>query len=445
MRYTDAVDFVFGFTNYEFTPLSAASAGSLRLERLRALLARLGNPQQGRHSVHITGSKGKGSTAQMVATLLRQTGERVGLFTSPHLHSPRERIAIDGDPISEQEFADLTARLQPEVEAVNAQRPDDRLTTFELLTALGFLAFRERGCDWQVIEVGLGGRLDATNVLDEKDVCIFTPISLEHTAILGPTTAAIAADKAGILRRGCRAVMGLQDAEAAAVLRDACAELDVPLDSIEERCTWKLLAATETEQHCQIKTPHAVYSFQLPLLGGFQIENAAAALMAIEALADRGAQLTRRQVAAGFAAVRWPGRVEIVGRRPLVIVDGAHNAASAQRLAETLLSSAGLDTPTLFIIGTLQDKDLDGIVEQLATIAQTVFAVRPNHPRARDPEEIARAFAKKGVTATAAGTVQEGLRAALAYVTPDWLVCVTGSLYVVSEARQLLLNTGPER
>src|SRR5579884_3268263 len=234
MDFIEAVRWIQSFADYEAAPLDRVARERLALGPLRALLERLGNPQRGRGTVHITGSKGKGSTAAMIAALLQGCGFRTALYTSPHLHTIRERIQVDRALIGQEEFARLASMLRVEAEAVIAS--GQRLTTFELLTALGFLHFREACAEWQVVEVGLGGTLDATNVLDEKDVCVFTPIGLEHTAILGDTVAKIATDKAGILRRGARAVMGLQRESAAEVLRAACARLDVPLLEVASVC-----------------------------------------------------------------------------------------------------------------------------------------------------------------------------------------------------------------
>ena len=234
MEFADAAAWILNHTNHEVVALSGAPAQRLELRPLRALLARLGEPQRGRGGVHLTGSNGKGSTASMIAAMLQGAGARVGLYTSPHLHTMRERIRIDGEPIAPDDFAALTVELMPHAAATEAET--GKLTVFEILTALGFMAFRAANCDWQVIEVGLGGTLDATNVLDEKQVCVFTPIDLEHTAILGNTVAQIASDKAGILRPGVRAVMSLQREPAADALRAAAARLGVTLHEVAQEC-----------------------------------------------------------------------------------------------------------------------------------------------------------------------------------------------------------------
>jgi dihydrofolate synthase/folylpolyglutamate synthase len=439
VNFEEAFTWLFGFTDYEFTPLSEASATALQLGRLRLLLERLGEPQLGQKTVHITGSKGKGSTASMIAALLSGAGLKTGLYTSPHLDSICERIAIGGEPIAEDEFADLASVLRPAAERTNQTSGDSALTTFELLTALAFLAFKTHGCDWQVIEVGMGGRLDATNVLDRKELCVFTPISLEHTAILGSTTAEIATDKSGILRRGARAVLAPQDPSAGAVLRRACEGLDVPYELIDQMCAWTAERSGLDGQHCVVQTPRQTYRFFLPLLGAHQVENAAAALMGIESLRDTGVDMQPEQAATALESIRWPGRLEVVRREPVVIVDGAHNAASAARLAETLRDlSEGRDPGIELVIGTLADKDLVGIVRALAPAASRVYAVEPNHPRARAAAEIASAFAAAGVSVEECGPVPAGLQRAFQEADRGGLICVAGSLYAVAEARAAL-------
>ncbi|HZQ36907.1 MAG TPA: Mur ligase family protein, partial [Dehalococcoidia bacterium] len=334
MTFTEAAAWILSFANYELVSLDRATASRRELRPLRELLALLGDPQRSRGGVHLTGSKGKGSVAAMIAAMLRACGLRTGLYTSPHLHTIRERMQVDGEPIAEGEFARLCSLMRPHVEAIVAGGA--RLTTFELLTALGFLHFHEQGAEWQVVEVGLGGTLDATNVLDEKQLCVFTPIGLEHTEILGDTVQQIAADKAGILRPGVRAVMGLQRESAAEVLRSACAERGATLLEVASACQLARGRSGLDGQELRLRTPLADYKARLPLVGRFQAENAATAILGMEQLIDAGVPFTPQAAAAGLAEVRWPARVEILKRSPLVVVDGAHSPDSARRLAQTV-------------------------------------------------------------------------------------------------------------
>lgn len=439
LSYNEAIRYLYSFANYEIIPLERAPAAALDLRRVRELLARVGNPQRGRHTVHITGSKGKGSTAAMIAAILRGAGFRVGLFTSPHLHRETERVQVNGEPMAEADLVRLVETVQPHVEAINASGTHGRLTTFELRTALGFLYFREQGVDWQVVEVGLGGRLDATNVLDEKELCVFTPVSLEHTHILGDTVAKIATDKSGILRRGTRAVMGLQRESAAEVFRSACAALDVPLEEVALACKMAPGRADADGQEMRLRTPRAEYRIRLPLLGRHQLENAATAVLGVENLALDIAPAT---VSAALAEVRWPGRLEVIKRRPLLVIDGAHNGDSARRLAQALRAHFSFRR-LILVVGLNADKDLKTFARELAPLDPDVIATRARLPRAAPPETVGDAFRAEGCPVRTAPSVAEAVDDALNEAGPGDLVCVTGSLYVVAEARGWVLGIVP--
>ena len=443
MTYAEALRWLYSFTDYELTPLSSADAARLELRPLRTLLSRLGDPQRGRHTVHITGSKGKGSTAAMLAAMLTAAGQRTGLFTSPHLHRETERIRVDGEPIGGDELVRLAATMKPHVGAVVAG--GDRLTTFDLRTALAFLAFREHAAGWQVVEVGLGGRLDSTNVLDEKDLCIFTPVSLEHTQVLGNTVAEIATDKAGILRRGCRAVMAPQRESAADIFRARCAELDVPLEEVAAVCAMTIDKADADGQSFRLKTPRNTYRVQLPLLGRHQVENAATAILGLENLSEMGVDAEPRSVVSALAEVSWPGRLEVVKRRPWVVLDGAHNTDSARRLVQALRSTFSPQR-TILVVGLNADKDLAGFAAVLTDglPGLNVIATRSTIRRAIDPVDVAQAFTDLGASVRVAHTVNAAVDDALAEAGTADLVCVTGSLYVVAEARAWLLGILPD-
>jgi dihydrofolate synthase/folylpolyglutamate synthase len=440
--YGEAIRYLYSFANYEFTSLDRASAATLDLRRMRELLARFGDPQRGRHSVHITGSKGKGSTAMMIAEILRRSGHRTGLYTSPHLHRETERVRVDGEPIPETDLVRLVEMLKPEVEAINAAGVHGRLTTFELRTALAFLFFREQNVDWQVIEVGLGGRLDATNVLDQKELCVFTPVSLEHTRILGDTVAQIATDKSGILRRGARAVMGLQRESAADVFRAACAALDVPLEEVAASCRMAPGRADADSQEMRLRTPRADYRLTLPLLGRHQLENAATAVLAVENLRGSGVDASPEVVRAALAEVKWPGRLEVIKRRPLLVLDGAHNGDSARRLAQALRAHFSFRR-LLLVAGLNADKDVAAFAREFAGLDPEVTATRSRLPRAAPPDDVAAAFRAEGMPARTSPSVAQAVDDALAEAGPADLVCVTGSLYVVAEARGWVLGIVP--
>ncbi|MHB8575272.1 MAG: bifunctional folylpolyglutamate synthase/dihydrofolate synthase [Dehalococcoidia bacterium] len=440
MNFADAAAWLLSFANYEVTPLDAAPAAKLELRPLRELLTRLGDPQRGRGTVHLTGSKGKGSTAAMIAAMLQAAGERTALYTSPHLHTIRERMRVDGELISEDEFAALTSALRPEAEAMIAA--GSRLTTFELLTALGFFCFRERGATWQVVEVGLGGTLDATNVLDEKQLCVFTPIGLEHTAILGDTVAQIATDKAGILRPGVRAVMAVQRESAAEVLRAACAAQGATLAEVAAVCQLSRQKGGADGQELRLRTPRADYKLRLPLAGRFQAENAATAVLGMEQLVDAGVEFTPQIAARALAEVRWPGRLEVLKRSPLVMVDGAHSPDSAKRLAQALKEDFSYRTLYL-VFGASRDKNLPEIAAAFATLDPVVMATAADHPRSAPAATAGQAFQDQGMLVRLAPDVATAMDTAMSEAGSGDLVLATGSLFVVAEARAAVLGLTP--
>ncbi len=435
MQYVEALHLLQRRDDWERTG-SAADADRWDIRRMRSLLARLGNPHLGRRTVHVAGSKGKGSVAAMIAATLRQADRRTGLYTSPHLHRFIERIAIDGEPIAPEEFGRLLGEVWPQIEAEDTDGRYGAVSTFEALTALAFVAFRERDVEWQVLEVGLGGRLDATNVFDVKDVCVITPISLEHTAILGDTVAQIAGEKGGIITPGARVVMSPQRESAAEVVRRVCAERGSELIEVAQTCALTRTRHDRDGQEFTLRTPRATYRLRLPLLGRHQLDNAATAVLAIEAL---GAEIDETAVREGLAAVRWPCRIELLKRHPLVVADGAHNRDSARRLVQTLRDDLGLQDAVL-IVGCSGDKDLVALASELTPIATHVIATRSRSPRAKDPAEIATVFAEQEVPVAVEEPVGAAVDAALAQGGPADAVVVCGSLFVAAEAREHVLG-----
>jgi dihydrofolate synthase/folylpolyglutamate synthase len=434
MDYRQALEYLLAFADFE---RSGRFQDRPDVEPVLSLLRRLGDPQLGRATVHIAGSKGKGSVAAMVESILRADGRSTGLFTSPHLHSYTERIRIDGEPLGEGEWARLTAAVREVVEG--GAVPEGRsLVTFDLLTALAFLAFRERGVDCQVLEVGLGGRLDSTNVFEVKDVCAVTAIGLEHTDVLGDTVEAIAAEKAGIVRPGATVVIGPQPHEAAReVVRRAAADAGCTVVDATESYSWQRLSHDLDGQTFALRRPGGVLQLRLPLLGEHQLENAATAVACVDALAGRGLTIGEAAIEDGLARVRWPGRMEVLLRRPLVIADGAHNGDSARRLRECLTDYLSCRSAFL-IVGMSAGKDAAGFARELAPIARRLVAVRSAHPRAMPPQEVAAAFAAAGADAQPAEKVGEALDEALAAVEGEEVICLTGSLFVAAEGRAYL-------
>jgi dihydrofolate synthase/folylpolyglutamate synthase len=430
--------------------VQSREAARFNLERVRSLLARLGNPHLGRGTIHVAGSKGKGSVAAMIASVLRAAGVHAGLYTSPHLHRITERIAVDGEAISPDDLARLTEPLRDAVAAENADGARGQMTTFEALTALAFLYFRERGVEWQVLEVGLGGRLDATNVVEEKAVCVITPISLEHTAVLGETVGQIAAEKAAIITPGATVVMGLQPARggAAEVIRRACAERGAHLLEVAQACAVTRLGFSSEGQDFRLRTPCGTYGLRLPLLGRHQLENAATAVLALESLPDRqaglpdhGLTIPEAALRRGLQEVRWPARLEIIRRRPLVVLDGAHNVDSVRRLCQALEEYLAYSR-AIVVAGFSADKDIGAIaaeMERLPRLAR-VIATRSPHPRAAPADAVAAAFLEREIETTWEEDVPAALEVALSLAAPEDVVCVMGSLFVAAEARRHILG-----
>ena len=437
--YQQALDYLYSFVDYE-TMHQPRDSVSYDLRRMYQLLDRLGNPQQKAPSLHVAGTKGKGSVAAMIASALTAAGYKTGLYTSPHLVDLRERFRIDGQLIPQSAIIELAQRLKPEVTAVNTEAAYGQLTTFELLTALGFLYFAGEGVDFQVIEAGLGGRLDATNVID-AGVCVITSINLDHTEVLGGTLAAIASEKAGIIKPGAMVISAPQPEEAARVIEAACRQQTAGLVKVGREVTWEGHGLADGRQRLAVTGRLGSYRLSLPLLGRYQQENAAVAVAALEVLADKGFNISRQSIIGGLDTVSWPGRFQVLGHQPLLIVDGAHNPAAARELRKSLeYYLASVDEvfkPAVLVFGTSCDKDIANIVPELYPFFDKVVAARSRHPRSVTTADVAAEFAKHGVAVQQADTVARAIAQARQLAGENGLVCVTGSLFVVGEALEV--------
>ena len=440
--YKKAVDRLLSLTDLERVSGQAPHVRRYDLTRTEALLQRLDNPHLDIPTVHITGTKGKGSTAAMISSVLAAQGYRPGLFTSPHLHTFRERIQYMNEPVTEEGFASLVGELWPTVERMNREESYGEVTTFELLTAMAFTHFKGQGADVQVVEVGLGGRRDSTNLV-RPSVCVITSISLDHTHILGDTVEQIAEDKAGIIKSGSVAVVGPQVPQVMGVIERACREKEVPLVSVERECSWTKQASDLDGQSFRLSTSWGEFDLWTPLLGGYQLENAATALAALQVMAQRGLSLSRDALDRGFRSVRWPGRMEVLGRAPLLVADGAHNPYSAGRLMEALKEYFEFRR-LIGVVGVLADKGLEGIAQELAQGLSIAVATRSRHPRSASPATVAAAFHRADVEAHQVDTTGDALEHALGLASGQDLVVVTGSLFVVAEAREAVLGIPPE-
>jgi dihydrofolate synthase/folylpolyglutamate synthase len=412
----------------------------VKLARMRDLLARLGDPQARLRAVLIAGTKGKGSVAVMTAEVLKQAGYRVGLAVKPHLVDYRERIQVDGRMIEKPDLAALLTEIRPAVEA-GSRGPWGLATYVEVTVAAAFTHFVRRNVDVAVVEVGIGGRLDATNTL-EPLVSVITPISYDHTDLLGTTLDAIAREKAGIIRPRGRVVSAPQPDEAGAVIRDACAASQADLILVGRDVRVALHEASLRGIRAAIDGRRDRYDVRVPLLGRHQAQNAATAAAAIETLADAGIPAGGEAIRAGLGAVRWPARVEVVDTRPYTIVDAGHNPASMTALRDTLQELLG-GRRLVLLFGMLATKDFRTVTALIAPFAAAVVTTRPDNPHALPAADLADEVRRYTTDVVAIDDWRPALAEARRRTGPDDVLVITGSFYFVGEAREELLRRKP--
>lgn len=402
------------------------------LDRIRALLRALGDPQRGQRFVHVAGTNGKGSTCACIAAVLRAAGYRVGLNTSPYLMTFHERIRVDGEMISDGDLASLVEEIRPAAEAM-AEHP----TEFELITAAALLYFRRKNCDISVLEVGLGGALDASNVIDVPEAAVLTAMGMDHVALLGPTQADVAAAKAGIIKPGGDVVSYGGCPEADAVFRRTCEERGAHLTEVDfSRLRPRSLGLEGA------RFDFAPYEdLTLPLPGAYQLKNAAAAITALEVLREKGWRVPEEAVRRGLASVRWPGRFEVLRRQPVFLLDGAHNAHGMAAAAESLRVLFP-SRKFVFLLGLLADKDVSAMLDAVTPLAERVFTLRPDSSRAMEAEALASLLAERGVPARPCAAAGEGVRLALDAAGQDGVVCALGSLYLSGAIRRAVEENG---
>ncbi|MBI4551708.1 MAG: bifunctional folylpolyglutamate synthase/dihydrofolate synthase [Candidatus Latescibacteria bacterium] len=440
--YRETLRYLYSFVDYE----KQAGGGSVRLglEPIQGLLRGLGRPERGWPSVHIAGTKGKGSTAALIASIARHSGYRVGLYTSPHLITFRERIVVDGTPISKEETCRLVDRLRPVVDEVtrgSASPP----TFFDVWTALAFLYFAERRVDLAVVEVGLGGRLDSTNVVTPL-VSVITPLGLDHTDRLGTTLRAIAGEKAGIIKEGVPTVTSPQEPDALTVIRDTCRARRSPLRQVGREIQFTVHRSDSTGQAFDVSGRRGRYpNLETRLLGAYQVVNAATAIGAVEELNERGMEMPLRGVEEGLRTVEWPGRLQVAQERPWLILDGAHNVLSARTLVQEVRRLFPYRRAIL-VVSVSRDKDVPGVCAELAVLADVVIVTgrRVVRTRQADPDEVAGWFRVAGKDVSVAPDVLSALELARALASPDDLICITGSFYLVGEVMEGLQHLEPE-
>ncbi len=421
MSYPDSVRYLYSLGN------ELKVGVKFGLERMRTLLAALGNPERHHRFIHVAGTNGKGSTCAMIANILRQAGFRAGLYTSPHLIEPTERIQVNGEPVSSRQFAEVFEVVQQTAERLLAEEKiDGHPSYFETVTAMALLMFREE-CDVSVVEVGLGGRLDATNVVT-PELCVITPVAFDHEVFLGNTLESIAFEKAGIIKPHVPLVMARQLPSADAVIARRAKECDASVIRTTNAVLTDISTHSTGSSFKLDKEP-----YECPLRGRHQIENAAAAILACQRL---GIEIPSIQ--AGLKTVHWPGRLELISQNPDFILDGAHNPAGASALAD-YIEEFYRNRPIWIVYGAMRDKAIDEVTSRLFPLAERLIVTAPDFPRALRPETILKIAPHPN--AQVAVTVREVITCAR-NAPGDAVVFFTGSLFLVGEVRRLLL--GPE-
>ena len=396
------------------------------LARITELLDRMGNPHQKLRYVHIAGTNGKGYTSAMLDAVLRGAGVRTGLYTSPYIHRFQERIQVDGVPIRDGNLGSVTEYVR-----ACAQDMAEGPTEFELLAAVAFEHFYRSGCQLVVLEVGMGGRLDATNVIPAPEVAVITNIGLDHTQQLGSTVEAIAGEKAGIIKAGCDVVLYRpQRPGVEAVVRGACARAGAVLHRPAERPE-----PVERSLDGQVFTYDGLRELRLALLGDHQLQNAAVVLEVLRVLGEKGWSIPEAAVRRGLETVRWPGRFEVLQRRPVFVVDGGHNPQCAQAVADNL-DTYFPGRRVILLTGVLADKDYAALYAIMDPHVSRYYTVTPDIRRALDGGELAAYLGRYGKPAEACASVEEGVRAALAAAGPEDVVLTMGSLYIVGPVRE---------
>ena len=395
------------------------------LERTSTLLAALGDPHKALKFVHVAGTNGKGSTAAMLASCLQAAGYRVGLFTSPFINRFNERIQVDGEQVPDQELVRLVERVRPAADAMA-----DVPTEFEIITALGMLYFAERRCDIVVLEVGLGGTLDSTNVIDPPECAVITALGMDHVKELGPTLADIASAKAGIIKPGSPVVSYGGVPEADAVITRAAAEQGAPLTVVD----FGKLKMEDGSLDAVTFDFDGLNGVRLPLIGSYQPRNAAVAITALRVLRGRGWNIPEQAIRTGLETVRWPGRFELLRHTPAFLLDGSHNAHGMRATVQSLKDRFPGEK-FVFLVSIMADKDVDEMLQLLAPLAERFVTVAAHTPRAMPAETLAEHIRAYGCPAEAAGSIEAGVARAME-LGGTGPVCALGTLYFSGDVRQ---------
>lgn len=420
MTYDEALQYIHGVSNFFCKP---------GLERIRELCRGLGDPQDKLKFIHVGGTNGKGSFCAMTESVLRSAGYKVGLFTSPYVKQFNERMRINGENIPNDTLASLTEQVK-----TVADEMTDKPTEFELITAIAFEYFRRERCDVVVLEVGMGGRFDATNIIDTPILSVITGIALDHIAFLGDTTKKIAAEKAGIIKKGVPVLFGGEDNDALAVISDRAREVGSEFYQTD----YSSLSVTSADLSGTSFNYKGNDNLRISLLGSYQPRNAALVICAIDLLRRGGLEIGDDALRMGLANAKWSARFEVIADSPTVIFDGAHNAQGIEAAVESIKQYFGKQRVVVFT-GVLKDKDYDAISSKISEVASAVFTITPDNPRALSAGEYADLFNTKGVSATACQSVSEALTLGRQYAFESGTaLCCLGSLYTYKEVLDCL-------
>ena len=430
-NYQKALDYIYSFVDFSRTHQENLSPENFDLSRMEKFMAILGSPENQFPSIHIAGSKGKGSVSAFCASILQGAGYKVGLYTSPHLKDFEERIQINQLPMPRFSLVEYVEEIKEAVASVPG------LTTFEIMTGLGFLYFARQEVDVAVIEVGLGGRLDATNIITPI-LSVITALYLDHVSILGDTIEEIAMEKGGIIKPGIPVVCAPQSENAFAVIKGIAAEKDAPLIDVQKEYSFSVISRSLEGQSFQLESPTFAGRkntlFSIPLLGNYQVENAVTAIASIDIVCSKGFQVKEETLHQGLANTKWPARFEIVHRKPPLIIDAAHNPASIKRLIETV-DDFFPDHKMVLVFGISEDKQLSGMYQAILPRTTHLICTQADHPRAMDPYELAEEAGDfSGIKEVIPG-VGDALSRAVQLADENTLILVTGSIFVAASAR----------
>lgn len=418
MNYTETIEYI-----NSITWLGA----KLGLDRIKTLLSQIGNPQDGLKFIHIGGTNGKGSVSAMLSLVLETSGYKVGLFTSPYVNFFNERMQINNVPISDEELASIATSIRP-----YAEKLEDLPTEFELNTAIALKYFFDNKCDIVILEVGMGGELDSTNVISNNELAIITAIGLDHVKELGGTVEAIAKTKAGIIKAGSDVLVYQQDNKVEDIIKKVCSDKNAKFYSpdftkIKPINLDIMLQTFEYENK----------TYSIPLIGTYQLFNAAMVLKAIEILKQKGWNICDLAISQGLANTKWPGRFEVLRKEPVFIVDGAHNHHGIRATAKSIKDHFK-DKKVIFLLGVMADKDIDNMLSEIIPLASEFIAVAPDNQRAMSSNALASLIREKGVKVTPCSSIEEGVKEAINRAGSEGIVCAVGSLYMIGDIRKCI-------